>query len=242
MSEWRDKAACKGQPLRKFYPSRVERAVSVADAVALCQQCPVVKKCAVDALYSAQEVGVCGVWAGVYLGDTPVWRGRKLKPLKDIAGPLAPSRPIANRHNPKSDDYVPTEAAIDHIERLWEMDMTNPAIAEAAGISLNTFSALIYDGPSDARIEVAGRTIRPRSLMTPAVEAAILSVPVPSEPVPRSRAPKAVVHNPGRCITCQEAMGSQKDRNWRGPRYGGKGRCGKCYQAYRRQRAEAAAS
>jgi hypothetical protein len=238
---WREQAKCKGQPLHKFYPDRTERRASVRDAIDLCEQCPVLKMCATDALLTAQKSGVCGVWAGVYLGDTPVWRGAKLAPLKAIAGPITSRHRISHRHNRHSDDYTPSGKAIAHLGQLWDMGMTNPGIARAANISLHTLNALIYDGAPEDQVELSGRSIRPRDLMTRTIEAALLSVPVPSERVSRKQTQK-LNPNPGRCIACSEAIGSRRDPNWRGVRYGGKGRCERCYQAHRRQQVETAVS
>ena len=237
---WREKAACKGEPLAKFYPApdRITRTERVLDAIEMCNGCAVLKMCAIDALYSAQDVGVCGVWAGVDLGDTPVWRGPKLKPLKAIAGPLPARWPLTHSHNRHGDDYVSSDEAIAHVQRLWAMNMTNREIAQAAGISLNTLNALLYSHGAD-RIEVEGRTIRPRPQITVTIAAALLDVPVPSAPIVRVQSPKSAA-NGGRCLSCNEPMGSRKETGWDGVRYGARGRCENCYQAWRRSNAKKA--
>lgn len=46
---WRDRAACRGQPLARFYPERWER-FDAQPALTICRRCPVRAPCLDDAL------------------------------------------------------------------------------------------------------------------------------------------------------------------------------------------------
>lgn len=64
----------------------------------------------------------------------------------------------------------------------------------------------------------------------------LLVEPEPAEPaevLPRKRTP-ALIFNPGNCMKCGDAMNSSKAPNGKGLKYGGRGRCTKCYAALRR--------
>lgn len=44
----------------------------------------------------------------------------------------------------------------------------------------------------------------------------------------------ALIYNPGSCIKCAKPMRSRKDLSGHGVRYGGRGRCERCYRQLRR--------
>lgn len=65
--DW-EQAACRGIPPEVFFPEPGNRPSKVADALAICRQCPVRVACARDAV----RIGARhGVFAGIDLGDSP---------------------------------------------------------------------------------------------------------------------------------------------------------------------------
>jgi len=59
--DWRDRAACAGEPTELFFPGT---GVSTWKAKCICSRCPVIAEC----LDYATSAGELGVWGGRMLG------------------------------------------------------------------------------------------------------------------------------------------------------------------------------
>ena len=70
--EWRLKAKCLGVPVEVFFPNNYTKPDNVAEAKALCKECPVRAECLESALLTQEDLGVLG-------GKTPQERRRVVR-------------------------------------------------------------------------------------------------------------------------------------------------------------------
>jgi WhiB family transcriptional regulator, redox-sensing transcriptional regulator len=63
--DWRDKAACAGQPTELFFPG-TGQGKSTGEAKGICRHCPVVEPC----LDYATATGELGIWGGKMFGQS----------------------------------------------------------------------------------------------------------------------------------------------------------------------------
>lgn len=60
---WQDQAACNGYPVDLFFPTGSSDKAWIAEAKAVCVDCPVIEACG----EYAKRTGSVGVWAGKYI-------------------------------------------------------------------------------------------------------------------------------------------------------------------------------
>ena len=73
--QWRDRAACKGVPTAVFFP---EHGHQPTEALAICQECPVVVECAADGIDEEH-----GVWAGMTERSRRRHRAARARAVRD---------------------------------------------------------------------------------------------------------------------------------------------------------------
>ena len=75
MSDWRDRAACRGEDPELFFPIGAGDAAlsQVEQARGVCQRCPVIEECLRFAISTGQDAGV---WGGLTAEERRVLRRR----------------------------------------------------------------------------------------------------------------------------------------------------------------------
>lgn len=73
---WRDQAACRDEDPETFFPAGESAPYQqqVAEAVAVCRRCPVIRRCFAWAVEAGQEQGI---WGGTTEHDRMSYRRRR---------------------------------------------------------------------------------------------------------------------------------------------------------------------